>query len=235
MDKPQTFNAIVSSVTRMAGAFYVARFDLVEPNEIQFQAGQYVIFKIGPPKVNHTLSIASPPAVKESIEILQSVAPMGGGSKWLLARKPGDTVQFLGPLGKFILQKDSPRQKVFVATGCGLGPLRSMILDYLDGGGRPPVTLWWGLRYETDVFWQEELAALTAQYPNFHSTVSLSKPTDGWPGSRGRVTAHVVGETPELGKSEFYLCGSRQMIVDIRRLLTQNGVQNEQIYTEIFF
>ncbi|MBI4066518.1 hypothetical protein HY411_02270 [Candidatus Gottesmanbacteria bacterium] len=235
MDKPQTFTAKVSSVTQMAGVFYVARFALAQPKEIQFQAGQYVIFKIGPPKVNHTLSIASPPAAQGSIEILQSVAPMGGGSKWLLACKPGDTVQFIGPLGKFTLQKENPRQKVFVATGCGLGPLRSMTLDYLGGGGTAPVTLWWGLRYETDVFWQEELAALAARYSNFHYTITLSKPTDGWQGSRGRVTAHVVGETPELTASEFYLCGSREMIVDTRRLLTQNGVPNEQIFTETFF
>lgn len=235
MDKPQTFTATVSSVTQMAGAYYVARFALAQPKEIQFQAGQYVIFMIGPPKLRHTLSITSAPSSENVIEFLQSVAPMGGGSKWFLGLALGDTVQWVGPLGKFVIPKGSTKPKVFVATGCGLAPLRSMIRDYLETDGTAPVTLWWGLRYETDVFWQEELAGLAARYSNFHYTVTLSKPTDAWQGSRGRVTAHVVGETPELTDSEFYLCGSRQMIVDIRRLLTQNGVQNEQIYTETFF
>ncbi len=124
---------------------------------------------------------------------------------------------------------------MFVATGCDYAPLRSMILDYLKTGGTAPVRLWWGMRYESDLFWQEELASLAARYPNFHYTVTLSKPTESWTGSRGRVTAHVVGETRELARSEFYLCGSRQMIVDMRGLLTQNGVSSEQIFTETFF
>lgn len=235
MDKPRTFTARVSSMTRMAGEFYVARFTLVEPKEILFQAGQYLIFLIGPPKLRHILSISSPPSQRGSLDILQSVAPMGWGSEWLLALKSGDTARFLGPLGKFTLQKESLRHKVFVATGCGMAPIRSMILDYLERGGTAKVMLWWGLRYETDFFWQGELVDLASRYPNFHSMITLTQPTEAWRGSRGRVTDHVVEETSDLQKAEFYLCGSRQMIVDMRKLLTDNGVPVEQIFTETFF
>ena len=272
IDKPKTYTATVSSVVNVAGKFYVAKLRLVEPKEIQFLAGQYVICKIGPPKGNHTLSIASAPASPASprlggptnrgepnpdgtIELLQSVAPMGEGSKWLLGLKPGQTVQFLGPLGKFILQKQSPRPKVFVATGCGIAPLRSMIMDELTRQGtesNKQMTLYWGLRHEEDVFWKEEFEALAAEHPNFHSTITLSQPaspasprlggptnrgepTGRWIGVKGRVTEHVVTETPELGSSEFYLCGTRQMIVDMRQLLADNGVPPKQIFTETFF
>lgn len=229
MDKPQTYTATVSSVTRMAGKFYVARFALTDPKEISFQAGQYVIFQIGPPKNRHTLSIASSPSMKGEIEILQSVAPMGEGSKWMLGLKSGDTAQFLGPLGKFTLQKESTKPKVFVATGCGIAPIRSMILDHPSG------VLYWGLRHETDVFWDKELTKLSQNNPDFRFMITLSQPSEGWKGVKGRVTAHVVGETPNLAGSEFYLCGSRAMITDMRTLLTENGVPEEQIYTEAFF
>lgn len=236
---PQTYTAIVSSVTNVAGEFYVAQLSLTNPSAISFTAGQYVIFQIGPPKLRHTLSIASSPKNSGTIDILQSVAPMGEGSKWLLGLKAGNTVQFLGPLGKFTLEKESPRQKTFVATGCGLAPLRSMILDYLETGGKSQVLLYWGLRYETDLFWQEELEILAQRYPNFHSMITLSKPTDAWTLSasrrKGRVTDHVIGTTPELQSSKYYLCGTRQMIVDMRGLLTENGVPPEQIFTEAFF
>lgn len=241
--KPKTYTAAVSSATNVAGEFYVAKFALTNPSTIAFTAGQYVIFQIGPPKLRHTLSIASSPRTSGTIDILQSVAPMGEGSKWLLGLKAGDTVQFLGPLGKFTLQKESPlrlsevspRQKVFVATGCGLAPLRSMILDYLETGGEGQVLLYWGLRYETDLFWQEELEDLAKRYPNFHPVTTLSKPGDAWTGEKGRVTDQVVGKTSELQSSEYYLCGIRQMIVDMRRLLTENGVPPEHIFTEAFF
>lgn len=233
--KPQIFTATVSSVARVVGKFYVAKLALTSPKAMQFLAGQYAIFKIGPPKVNHTLSIASAPASDGMIEILQSVAPMGEGSKWMLGLKAGDPVQFFGPLGKFSLQKESPKQKVFVATGCGVAPLRSMILDYLETGGKAQVLLYWGLRFESDLFWQEELEDLAMKHPNFHFMTTLSKPGASWTGEKGRVTAHVIKETPDVKNAEFYLCGSRQMIVDMRNLLGQNEVPQGQIYTETFF
>ena len=233
--KPILYTATVSLVINVAGKFYVAKLVLADPKEMLFQAGQYVIFQIGPPKLRHTLSIASSPRDSGTIDILQSVAPMGEGSKWLLGLKAGDTVQFLGPLGKFILEKASPKQKVFVATGCGIAPLRSMILDYLETGGKSQVLLYWGLRYETDLFWQEDLEDLAKRYPNFHAITTLSKPGASWMGKKGRVTDYEIRESPELQSSEYYLCGTRQMIVDMRGLLTENGVPQDQIFTEAFF
>lgn len=238
MQKPTLYTATVSSVNNVAGDFYVATIALTDPKEMHFLAGQYVIFQIGPPKLRHTLSIASSPVHSNTIDILQSVVPMGEGSKWLLGLKPGDPVQFLGPLGKFVLQKESPRPKVFVATGCGIAPLRAMIMDELNGqgtGNNKQMTLFWGLRYEENVFWETEFEELSTQYPNFHSTITLSQPTDRWTGTRGRVTEHVVAGTPDLVHAEFYLCGSRAMIVDMKAILADNGVPQSQIYTEAFF
>ncbi|MBI5620519.1 hypothetical protein HY949_01955 [Candidatus Gottesmanbacteria bacterium] len=278
---PQTYIATVSSVENVAGEFHVVKLMLVEPKEMQYTAGQYVICKIGPPKGNHTLSIASAPNHDGTIQLLQSVAPMGEGSKWLLGLKPGDPIQFLGPLGKFVLQKESPRPKVFVATGCGIAPLRAMIMDQLitrsaEAGtpwfshrqgpdlsdihnsstakavamlrnGMPPraienartnpseLTLFWGLRHETDVFWKEEFETLAREHPNFRFVLTLSQSTDSWHGEKGRVTEHVVKETHDAKNAEFYLCGTRAMIVDMRALLTQAGVPAEQIFTETFF
>lgn len=219
----------------MAGEFFLGRFALVDPKEIRFQAGQYVIFQIGPPKLRHTMSIASAPSKQREIEILQQRVPGGEGSKWFAGLTSGDRVQWVGPLGKFTLGADRLRPKVFVATGSGIAPIRSMILDYLENGGRAPVTLWWGMRHETDVFWQNEFENIKAQYSNFHATTTLSQPGIPWTGQRGRVTAHVVAGTPDLVNAEFYLCGNRQMIVDIRKLLVDNGVAAEQILTETFF
>lgn len=239
------YTAIVNSVTNVAGEFHVAKLKLVDPKEMQFTAGQYVICKIGPPKGNHTLSIASAPNSDGTIELLQSVAPMGEGSKWLLGLKPGDPVQMLGPLGKFVLQKESLRPKVFVATGCGIAPLRAMIFEELNGQrtinnnqgtiNNKQMTLFWGLRHEEDVFWKEEFESLAVNHPNFHSMITLSQPTESWKGVRGRVTEHVMKDIETLKNSDFYLCGNRQMIVDIRGLLADNGVHPEQIFTETFF
>lgn len=229
MDKPQIYTAKVASIKNLAGDYFLGRFVLVDPRQMQFAAGQYVIFHLLPPKLRHTMSIASPPSKKGEIEILQQRVAGGEGSKWFALLQKGDMVRFTGPLGKFVLNGEAARPKVFVATGSGIAPLRSMILDHPSG------TLYWGLRHESDLFWQEELKRLANNHKNFHYTITLSQPTDTWSGTRGRVTEHVVAETPELTESEFYLCGNRQMIVDMREFLADNGVPENQIYTETFF
>ncbi len=252
--KPQLYTAMVTSVTNVAGKFYVVKLTFSEPaspsnrgepKEMQYLAGQYVIFKIGPPKGNHTLSIASAPNPDGTIELLQSVAPMGEGSKWMLGLKPGDPIQFLGPLGRFTFDHASTRPKVFVATGCGIAPLRAMLMEELNGQrtinnkqgtiNNKQMMLFWGLRHEEDVFWKEEFEALATNHPNFRYTITLSQPTPSWNGTRGRVTEHVLKEIPDVKNAEFYLCGARAMIVDMRELLIKNGVPAEQIFTETFF
>lgn len=236
--KPTEYKAKVAWVKKLAGDFYHIRFNLISPDTISFLAGQYVIFRLGPPKGNHTMSLVSLPSDSHAIEILQSVAPMGQGSQWVLSLKRGDPVSFLGPVGKFVMPTDSGRQKVFVSTGCGIAPLRSMILDELKGQGtinNKQMTLYWGLRFETDLFWQDEFEKLAKEHPHFQYYVTLSKPTEHWQGMKGRVTDHVITKTKNLLESEFYLCGNREMIVEMRKQLTDAGVAGDQIFTEAFF
>lgn len=233
--KPQTFSATVDFVKNLAGDYYHGRFRLTEPTLFNFTAGQYVIFNVPAPKLRHTMSIASSPRDLPFLDILQSTKPMGEGSKWFLTLKPGDPVTFLGPVGKFVLAATSHKQKVFVATGCGIAPFRSMIGDYLASGATNPVVLYWGLRYETDLFWQEEFAKLSQKHQIFRFFTTLSKPSGNWQGICGRVTDHVVSKTESLKDSEFYLCGNRQMIAEVRKQLTDAGVPAEQVFTETFF
>lgn len=232
---PHIHTATVTENTHVASDFYVVRFALTDPQKTSFRAGQYVTFHIGPPKQRHIMSIASPPTQNNSIEILQCVAPNGPGSHWAQALKPGDTTQFMGPLGRFTVNKEVAKRKVFIATGCGVAPLRSMILDYLSTGGKEQVVLYWGMRYIRDLFWQDELQKLTEQFPNFQLFMTLSKPENGWQGLRGRVTEHVFKNEQNLDNSEFYICGSRDMIREMRELLIAHNVSPEAIFNEVFF
>jgi hypothetical protein len=62
----------------------------------------------------------------------------------------------------------------------GIAPIRSMIHTRLPSP--TPVTLIWGLRHERDLYYQDELAALAAQYPEFSYTITLSQPSPAWTG-----------------------------------------------------
>ena len=67
------------------------------------------------------------------------------------------------------------------------------------------ITLYWGLRYESDVYWKEEFDRIAREHPTFTWHQVLSKPTDAWQGLRGHVTEHVLSMEKDMPNSDFYL------------------------------
>ena len=143
-------------------------------------------------------------------------------------------MNFMGPLGIFTLDKASPRKKILIATGSGIAPFRAMIHDYLENGGSDDITLYWGLRYPEDIFWQEEFAVLSQKHPNFVFVLTLSQPIPNWQGKSGRVTAHL-GEIQNPTASDFYLCGNKDMVDEVQDHLLAKSVPKEQIKSELFY
>lgn len=241
MITPQKFTSRLGLIKKISSKVYLKRFDLVEPSQIEFLPGQTVMLQVAP-GVNRSMSLASAPTEKSSILVAHDVSPMGPYSQWTINAKVGDTMSFIGPLGVFALDRESPRKRVFIATGTGIAPFRSMVLDALGTAtGMPPraITLYWGLRHEEDIFWKEEFEALAANPPaggpNFKFVLTLSQPSDAWTGKRGRVGDHVFIEEKDLINCDFYLCGNRAMVSDMETSLLAKGVPKEQIKKELFY
>lgn len=234
LPKPQLFTTRLGYIEKVSSKVYLKRFDLIEPKEIDFHPGQTVMLHVAP-GINRSMSIASAPSQKSSILVAHDVSPMGPYSQWTVKAKVGDTMTFMAPLGAFVLDKESHHKKVFIATGSGIAPFRAMLIDYLSHGGTDEIVLYWGLRHEEDIFWQEELTALTQKYSNFHFALTLSQPQVTWQGRRGRVGDHVFVDEKNLTSCDFYLCGSKEMIKDMEERLVAVGAPKEQIKKELFY
>lgn len=232
--RPQKFTLRLGYMEKISAKVYLKRFDLVQPTEMTFLPGQTVMLHVAS-GINRSMSIASPPSENTSLWVAHDVSPMGPYSQWTLDAKIGDTMTCMGPLGMFILNRDSHRKKVFVATGTGIAPFRSMLLDYLPQGGTDDITLYWGLRREEDIFWDEELTELSQKYPNFRYVLTLSQPSETWKSKTGRVTDHVFSDESHIPGSDFYLCGNRVMISEMEDRLSAAGVPKEQIVKELFY
>ncbi len=230
----QKFTAEVIQKDKITEHVYFVTFKLKQPEEISFRAGQCMMLMCGA-GVNRTMSIASVPSVTNQVSMVHDVSPMGPGSKWTLGLTIGDTVNFVAPTGVFFFDETSPRKKVFVATGTGIAPFYSMIKDYLHKKGDAQIEVYWGMRYEADMFWQEELNGLYETYPNFNWHQVLSKPPENWKGLTGHVTEHVLHSDKDLSTDEYYLCGNKQMIEDVRARLTEKNVPKDQIKSELFY
>lgn len=201
----------------------------------EFLPGQFVSLKVNNEGLRRSYSIASLPG-SNNIELVVDVTPMGVGSKYVLSLKVEDEVEVLGFLGKFVVSEkiiESQKQLIFVGTGAGIVPLKTMIEDLLENKSYlGQIKLIWGMRYETDLYWVSELDKLQREHDNFQLEIALSKPGEKWPGVSGHV-GDVIEKIKIEGKETMaFLCGNPEMISETKEMLVDSGVPEEQIYYE---
>lgn len=214
--------------------------ELEEPATIDFKAGQFVLIKAKHPQtgelISRAYSIASPPSETHVLRLNIEVVPNGKLTPLMEQWEVGTTVELQGPFGHFVV-KSGPEKKalLFVATGVGVAPFRSMIEDLLAQGDSRELHLYFGVRSQEDIFYREIFETLVAQHKNFHFTLTLSRPQEGWTGTTGRVTALLPHVSLDPSITDAYLCGGKPMIDDVKKILLDKGFPATQVYFEPFF
>jgi Na+-transporting NADH:ubiquinone oxidoreductase subunit F len=219
----------------------LVRIGLLEPDSMDFTAGQYIQLEApaygdNPEPVYRTFSMASPPGVRNAVELIIRLMPHGVCTTWvhnILAE--GDEAAFSGPYGDFHL-RDTDRDVILIAGGSGLSPMRSILKDMADKKNDRRTVLYFGALAKRDVYLTEELDELREALPNFDYTVALSAPdeTDEWNGERGLITEVLERREPDASEKEVYACGSPGMIDACIGTLTGMGVPEERIYFDKF-
>jgi len=234
-----TFTAEVSRIEDLTHDVRAIELRLMDPPRITFKAGQFVSFEVpkeGEPRpVTRPYSIASTPEQRERILLVLNLVQGGPGSGYLFSLREGDRTSFKGPAGAFYLRDNGTKDLLFVATGTGIAPIRSMILAQLQRQPDRPVTLFWGLRSQRDLYWQDEWATLAAMHPTFAVVTTLSRPEPGWQGASGHVTALVEERISSVRNLAVYLCGGNGMIKDVTATLNAKGlcpIYREKYYDE---
>lgn len=210
----------------------VQSLSLELPPEFVFRAGQWLHLHVETAQgtQKRAYSIASGPGVRP-VELAVTRVAEGVVSPLLCAIEPGAAVRVDGPHGFFT--RDVPAEPaLFVGTGTGLSPLRSMLSELLADPEHPPVTLLFGVRTEADILWREELERWTRD-PNFRLEVTLSRPSAGWHGRTGYVQSHVAELARALGEPHVFICGLSPMVGAVRALCKQElGYDRKRIHSE---
>ena len=155
-------------------------------------------------------------------------------SNYLCDMREGDEITFQGPFGAFILRPPL-RDTVFIATGTGIAPFRSMLHWLLADPSRHQGRQFWllfGVRYEQDIYYREEFERLAQQHSNFDFLPTLSRGGPEWKGLRGYVQEHVPGIVGDHTDMHAYICGLDKMVSANRELLKLLGWDRKQILYE---
>jgi NAD(P)H-flavin reductase len=151
----------------------------------------------------------------------------------------GGELEVVGPQGFFTRPLDKARPSLFVGTGTGLTPLRSMLLHAARAESKLPIWLLFGVREEADLLFRDELERVAAENAaTMRVEFTLSRGHEGWTGRRGWVQTHVkelweglrevAGEDPHV-----YICGLRDMVDGVRELLkTELKLPRQLVHSE---
>lgn len=234
MNKHTPFSAELMFVRDIAQDTRIFRFRADRVNQLVFLAGQFFLLQVSE-KINRAYSIASTPSLLPEFELIIKFVPGGAASGFLWKLKPGDKVTFRGPMGKFGIRFPEKKQ-IFIATGTGLAPIRAMWQTVAEKNHPAHMRLIFGVRHESNLFCLEELSQLADNIPDiFQYQICLSRPLEKE--SRGYFCGRVTDFTKSLSENELQgaeisLCGSKEMVAEIRNILTEKGVTKDMINVE---
>lgn len=208
-------------------------------SQFHFKAGQFVTLDL-PIHENRnrrwrSYSIASAPDGSNVIElVIVQATPSTGGSDYLFQNiKEGSSLTLRGPHGMFVLSQDWQEPIFLIATGTGIAPFRSMLLDLKNKGisRTQPVHLIFGCRKQQDLLYQEEMEKLSGELTWFHYHPTLSR--EQWDGHCGYV--HAIYESLCAGNpGQFMICGWRAMIDEAKQRLLTLGYDKKELHYESY-
>jgi NAD(P)H-flavin reductase len=224
---PRKFRAKVLRIRHLTIDVREVTLKLVDPPTLAFLPGQSIAVTIpdgvsGQSSLRY-YSLASLPNSSSQLVLLFNAGDHGKGATFLLKHSVGEELHFSGPFGSFHLHDDPERDLLFIGTGTGIAPLWSMIASLLEVSYSQPMTLLWGLRSESDIYYLEELQRWADRHSNFSFILTLSQPGQNWRGKMGRVT-HLLQEFPQVDHLAAYVCGNRKMVAEVSALLRNKGV-----------
>ncbi len=226
----------VAESNRLTPSVFELKFRTDHP--LDFKAGQYVSIVVPSPNpgekpLRRPYSIASAPGI-HPIELCIQEIPHGPGSNFLAKLRPGDRFTAHAPYGYLLYHPKPDRDAIFIATGTGIAPFRSMVMsqEYMKSPPRRATCLL-GVRTKPEILYQSDFHSLTMRWVPCLSKESVCEE----PSCKGRVTQYLRDHADEIewAKTEFYLCGNGAMIDEIRVLLKERGVLKESIHQEIYF
>ena len=233
----QTFAVRLARSVALSEPTKHLEFEVPGQPRFGFVAGQWLSFKANKPdgeEITRAYSIASPPAEDNRFALCLNRVQDGFMSNFLCNMKEGEEIRCQGPFGDFILRPPL-RDTVFIATGTGIAPFRSMLEWLLADPARHLDKQFWllfGNRTEKDIYYHQEFLTLAARHANFHYMPTLSRAGPEWQGLRGYVQEHLPGILQGRENMHAYVCGLDKMIKANRELLKSLGWDRKSILYE---
>ena len=202
------------------------------PNSnFKFNSGQYVNLIKG--SLARSYSIANSSDHKNQLEFFIKKYKNGLMSQYIFKEaKINDLLRIEGPIGTFFLRDSSFKNIIFLSTGTGIAPIRSILLELEESTLDYQNKNYWvfvGARYKKNLFWEPNFKKLKIKY-----IPVLSQKNKDWDGEKGYVQDIVLNKKIDLVNSQVYACGSNNMIKSAKELFFKNNLKESNFFSDAF-
>jgi CDP-4-dehydro-6-deoxyglucose reductase len=235
---PQIVPAIVKRIKRAAPDVAIVSLRLPLHLNLRFEAGQYVDLLLAN-GVRRSYSIANAPNAAGVIDLEFHVRHLPGGlftDHVFSSLRERDKLQLEAPLGTFLL-RESEKPALFVASGTGYAPIRSILLNEFAKSSSRRLVLYWGGRTLKDLYMIDEPRAFARNHANFSFVPVLSEALeeDRWEAASGFVHSAVMADFPDLAGWQVYACGAPLMVEAAREDFSARcGLPETEFFADAF-
>ncbi len=231
----RTLPCRVHKLEKPAQDVMVLYLKLPANERLQFLAGQYIDILTKDGKAR-SFSLANAPHDDELLQLHVRNILGGAFTQHIFTQlKERDILRFKGPLGTFFLREDSGKPIVFVASGTGFAPVKSIIEHALHIGLKRPMHFYWGGRKLADLYMRDKAMEWEAHGVRFTPVLSEALPADNWQGRTGFVHQAVLDDYSDLSGYQVYTCGA-PVVVEVahRDFTTLRGLPNDEFFSDAF-
>jgi len=160
-------------------------------------------------------------------EIILLYRIIGAGTRWMRARRPGDAIDAMGPLGNVFRLRTRAARTLLVGGGLGIAPLLGLSEALRANGSTAPMEALLGVRSAGDVFGP----ALTEGTPDLDWHLATDDGSEGFDGNAVQLLEQRLEELSAsapggagLAGLAVYAAGPEPMLEAAARVCLPRGV-----------
>jgi len=196
-------------------------FKVKSEKKLKFLPGQFASIKAL--SKNRAYSICSNP---EDNFLEFCIKGTGEISRHLTNLKVGDEIELEGPYGNFIFKNSKKKNIIFVSTGSGIAPIKSLINQAIKDKSKK-ILLYFGVKKRENLYYEEHFKSLEKENKNFRFIPVFSRE-----GKKRHVLDVIKEDIKDFNDIESYICGVPIMVKEVKEFFLEKGINESDILTE---
>jgi ferredoxin-NADP reductase len=215
-------------------------FHFQKPDGFEFRAGQFGDFTlIDPPETDeegNTRGFSLAHAPFESDIVIATRMRDTAFKRVLRNLSVGDEVKLDAPYGNFVLHKTLNIPAVFLTGGIGITPVRSIVAQATKDNLAQKITLFYANKTPEDTAFMNDFEHFSEKNRNFTFIPVMTRTTSQqWKGESGHINTEMLTKyITDLFSPIYYVSGPASMVTTMRKLLSDSGVNEDNVRTEEF-